>query len=102
MKKIIVLGLCLLFPVVALATNQPQYIGNAQASKIVLDQRTQTQMNTLLPDTTGQMILCIDCTQSSICVSSGSNSTTSVGAWVVLGQTGTFVGSTFSGFTHCK
>jgi hypothetical protein len=69
---------------------------------VVLYNQTKAQINALLPTTTGQMVLCNDCTRSAVCVSSGSNSATSVGAWVIAVNTGTFAGSTFSGFAHCQ
>lgn len=56
-------------------------------------------INAITPSTTGQMVLCNNCTQSSICISSGS---TAPGAWVVAVDTGVHVGTTWSGFTHCQ
>lgn len=64
--------------------------------------RTIAQLNTLTPGATGQIVLCSDCARSAVCVSSGSHPTNSVGAWVVAVNTGTFIGSTFSGFAHCQ
>lgn len=69
---------------------------------VILYSQTKAQINALLPTTTGQMVLCNDCTRSAICISSGSNSATSVGAFVIIAATGTFAGSNFSGLAHCQ
>lgn len=61
--------------------------------------RTLAQIDALTADTTGQLVVCSDCTRSAICISSGSVTS---GAFVVLVETGTFAGSTFSGLAHCE
>lgn len=61
--------------------------------------QTIAQMNALVPGVAGtQIILCSNCTQSALCVSSG----TAAGSWVVIAATGPFVGATFSGLAHCQ
>lgn len=81
---------------------QPTGIGNVKAKRVAFESYTIAQLNLLQPDTTNQIIGCSDCTRSSICTSSGSVTTTSIGAWVVPIATGTFVGTTYSGLPHCQ
>lgn len=64
-----------------------------------LTSRTIAQINALTSTTTGQMLLCSDCTRSPICISSGS---VNAGSFVVIAGTGAFAGSTFSGLSHCQ
>ena|SRR5688572_3710149 len=97
MKKLLALSSVLLLSGITWAA-QPNNVGSIKASKIVLDQRTLAQINALTPDTTGQMVLCINCTRSAVCVSSGVTN----GAWVIAVTSGTRTGATFSGFDHCQ
>ncbi len=53
---------------------------------------TLAQLDALQPQTTGQVAFCSNCTQSYVCVSTGS---TTIGAWVPLVATGTFTAATF-------
>lgn len=101
MKKLFVVVLALAWPVIGYAA-APNSVGSIKASKILLGQKTLAQINSLTPDDTGQFVLCADCTQSAVCISSGANTPNSVGAFVILVNTGTFAGSTFGGFGHCK
>lgn len=100
MKKIIFFsGLMFVMTARAFSVNQPRAIGSVSASREVIGVQTIAQLNALTPDTTGQFLGCSDCTQSAICISSGS---VSPGQWVILTSTGTFVGTTWSGFQHCR
>ena len=65
---------------------------------LTLYSRTIAQLNAITPANVGQMFLCNNCTQSPVCISSG----TGTGAFVILASTGTFAGATFSGMTHCQ
>jgi hypothetical protein len=49
--------------------------------------RTLAQINALRSGTTGQMVLCSDCTRSKLCVSTG---TVTAGAWVVAVATAAY------------
>lgn len=96
MKKLLFLSLFLSVGAYGAPRNQ---IGNAEAKKIVMFPYTISQINNLKADTTGQMVLCSDCTQSTICVSSGSVNN---GSWVVIAASGPFAGATYSGMPHCR
>lgn len=97
MKKLLI-GLLIFGSSVAYGVNQPHSLGSVELSKFVMDQKTLAQINALVPDTTGQIIGCSNCTQSAICIATS----TVAGGWVVPVSTGTFVGSLWSGFTHCQ
>lgn len=60
--------------------------------------RTIAQINAITPTAAGALLVCSNCTQSAICISSG----TGRGAFTVIATTGTFVGSSYSGMTHCQ
>lgn len=98
MKKLIALLILFGISTGYCATNQPTSVGSIKVNKLVLDTSTKAQINALTPDTTGQIVGCSDCTQSAICISTS----VVVGGWVVPVSTGTFVGSLWSGFTHCQ
>jgi hypothetical protein len=61
--------------------------------------RTLAQLNALTADTTGQLVVCTDCTRSALAISSGS---VNAGSWVIAVATGPFVGSTWSGLQHIQ
>ncbi len=100
MKKLLVLGSLFLSSLVFAA--QPSGIGNVKVKRISFEPYTLAAINALAPDTTGQVVMCADCTTSPLCISSGAVTGSSVGAFVILTATGSFVGSTFSGIPHCK
>lgn len=50
------------------------------AAPFALYQRSLTQLSTLTPSTTGQLVYCTNCTSSQICVSSGIGNA----AWVAI------------------
>lgn len=83
MKKILVLIGLLAIP--AMGVNQPNSIGNATASKLALTQNTLAQIQALTPDVTGQMVLCTNCVESLVCVSTGILSS----QWAVMSATST-------------
>ncbi len=53
------------------------------ALPIALVQKTLVQLNALTPNSRGQIAYCTNCTQSTVCVSSG----TGTGAWVSVSST---------------
>ena len=75
-----------------------QYAVNVSSGAILLWQQTIAQLEKITPVGTGQLIMCSDCVQNAVCVSSG----TGKGAWVGLASSGTFVGATWSGMTTCQ
>ncbi len=81
---------------------QPTSIGNVKAKRITFDSYTIAEIDALTPDTTNQWVGCSNCTQTAVCVSSGSNTPNSVGAFVVPITTGTFVGANYSAHPHCR
>lgn len=101
MKKLIVVAACLSFTAVGYAA-QPNAIGNVKAKRVAWDSYTLAQINALTADTTNQWVGCSNCTRTTVCVSSGSHPSNSVGAFVIPVATGPFVGSTYSGFAHCQ
>lgn len=62
------------------------------AAPVSLWSRTLTQINTLTPTTTGQILYCSNCANSQVCVSSG----ILAGAWVAVSS------GTTSGVQHCN
>lgn len=82
MKKILVLIGLIGMP--AFAVNQPQSIGNATATKLALTQNTLAQIQAFTPDTTGQIVLCTNCVESALCISTGILSS----QWAVISSTG--------------
>ena len=101
MKKLLAIAGIVLFGIGQGYCAQPRGVGSIQASKIAFDQRTLAQINALVPDTTGQIVLCNDCTTSTVCISSGA-AASHTGAFVILVASGPFVGATFSGLPHCQ
>ena len=97
--KTLIIAACSIFAAVFVMAAQPHNIGSVKAQKIVLAQYTLAQINSLTPDATGQLVLCSNCTRSTVCVSSGS---VNPGSWVIAVATGTFGGTTFSGLQHCQ
>jgi hypothetical protein len=77
---------------------QPRSSGSISATKIVIGSKTLAQINALTPDAFGQMVACSDCTQTTVCISSG----TGRGGFVLLVSTGGFVGATWGGMPHCQ
>lgn len=71
---------------------------NVTSGGVVFTLKTIAALDALTPVTTGQYFTCSDCTQSALCISSG----TTQGAWVIAIATGTKAGSTWSGFAHCN
>lgn len=96
-KLIISAGLLLGIGTLAYAA-QPRSAGSINVSKISIDTKTIAQINALTPDTTGQIVACSDCTQSTICISSSTNR----GGFVVIAGSSTFVGATWSALPHCQ
>jgi len=101
MKRNLIVACCLFLAGVTYSA-QPSGIGNVKAKRVAWESYTIAQLNLLLPDTTNQWVGCSDCIRTSVCASSGSHPTNSVGAWVVPVVTGTFTGGTYSGFPHCQ
>lgn len=94
MKKILLILGLVVSPIGAV--NQPHNIGNVKTDGLGLPSYTVAQMNALTSDTTGQVILVSDATQSRLCISSG---TVNPGAWVVASATGVFAGASYP---HCR
>lgn len=69
-----------------------------QTGSLSVGSKTVAQINAATPSAVGNILLCSDCTRSAVCVSSG----TGRGAYVIIAATGTFVGGTFSGLSHCQ
>lgn len=63
--------------------------------------RTLAQLNALLPSTTYQFMVCSDCVMTHVCISSGSNPNTSIGAWTVLQSTSPTAALTLT-IPHCQ
>ena len=63
------------------------------ANGISLWSRTAAQINALAPLQAGQILFCSNCTNSPVCVSSG----TGTGAWIAAMSSGTV-----SGVPHCQ
>src|SRR3990167_5400243 len=74
------------------------YAIKVSSGAVFLWQQTIAQLEKITPVAAGQLIMCSDCVQHTVCVSSG----TGVGAWVGVASSGTFVGATWSGMTTCR
>ncbi len=98
MKTILVAVGCLFLAAASYAA-QPNSIGNVKVKKIGIDVYTLAQINALQPDTTNQFVGCSDCTQTALCVSSGSILATHKGAFVVPISTAAFPAYTT---IHCR
>ena len=83
MRKLIILaGLVVLFPVVGHCVSQPNNIGYSKTdSPFQLYSLPVASIEALVPDTTGQILHCSDCTKVPVCVSTG----VLAGAWVSVG-----------------
>lgn len=92
------LALSLAMP--AKAAGKTKFSSLRVTGTVQIDGKTLAQLNGAAgkPDAVGNFARCTDCTQSALCVSSG----TSAGAWVVAMATGTFVGANYSGMPHCR
>lgn len=99
MKKIAVVCFCLLVPAVGFSLNQPQNLGSVKADVFIPGRATLAQMNALIPDDTGQILIVTDAVNSRVCVSTGAAGLSVAGAWVVGSATGTFVGNSYP---HCQ
>lgn len=97
MKKFVIACSLMLVSVSFAAT--PFEHGSLKVSRLAFTPRTLAQIEALTADTTGQLMLCSDCTRSPLCISSG---TVAPGAWVVITGTGPYVGSTYSGLPACQ
>lgn len=99
MKKLIILSLILLTGSVGFcATTQPQNVGNIQADGLALTTtKTIAQIEALTADTTNQFVVCSDCVEARVCISSGS---VNPGSWIVLAATATAAIGGLLG--HCK
>lgn len=104
MKKVMLIGLLFVANIAGAACMGPfcwddsgAYIngnlnnGNGNS----LPSKTIAQINATTPNAAGQRVYCSNCTQSHVCVSSG----TTNGAYVIEVETGTFVAGTE---THCR
>lgn len=98
--KTLIIGLfaALLFASACYAATQYNAIGNVQLSTstmkggLILHGRTRAQLTALTPDATGQILYCTNCTDTPVCISSG----TLPGAWVAV-SVSTMVTNGFGG-----
>lgn len=99
MKKLIVITVLLFIASSGYCvTKQPHNIGYvATDSPLGLYVRTIAQIDALTADVTNQILVCSDCVESKICVSTGS---VNAGSWVVASGTATAAVGGLIG--HCK